>query len=106
MASRYNVARPLRTKKSSEVADKSKNIDKVGPVTYPKVFQCDNGSEFKGEVRRLLESHGTMSELKSQNIIILIPFVESLNCVTAEILLRIQDAQELANDGTSTTWVK
>ena len=26
-----------------------KDIYKVGPLTYPKVFQCDNGSEFKGE---------------------------------------------------------
>ena len=26
--------------------------------TYPKVFQCENGSEFKGEVPKMLEKHG------------------------------------------------
>ena len=44
-ASRYKVARPLRTKQARDVAD----IYKVGPLTYPKIFQCDNGSEFKGD---------------------------------------------------------
>ena len=26
------------------------DIYEVGPLTYPKIFQCDNGSKFKGEV--------------------------------------------------------
>ena len=50
VASRYKVARPLRTKKASDVADMLKDIYKAGPLTYPKIFQCDNGSEFKGKV--------------------------------------------------------
>ena len=58
VASRYKVARPLRTKKSSEVADMNKDIYKVAPLTYPKIFQCDNGGKFKGETRQILESHG------------------------------------------------
>ena len=33
------------------------DIYKVGPLTYPKIFQCDNGSEFKAEVTNLLEMH-------------------------------------------------
>ena len=33
------------------------DIYKVGPLTYPKIFQCDNDSEFKTEVTRLLEKH-------------------------------------------------
>ena len=56
VASRYKVARPLRTKNSSEVAFKLEAIYKKGSVfKYPKVFQCDNGSEFKNEVTKLLE---------------------------------------------------
>ena len=48
VASRYKVARPLRTKKSSEGAFVLEAIYKKGGVfKYPKVFQCDNGSEFK-----------------------------------------------------------
>ena len=45
-ASRFKVARLL-------IAD----IYKVGPLTYPKIFQCDNGREFKGEVTKMLEKH-------------------------------------------------
>ena len=107
VASRYKVARPLRTKKSSEVADMIKDIYKVGPLTYPKIFQCDNGGEFKGETRQILESHGVRvrAEVTKYNHSHT-AFVESLNRVIAERLFRIQDAQELANDKTSTTWVK
>ena len=54
-ASRYKVARPLRTKQAYDVAEMITDICKVGPLTYPKIFQCDNGSEFKGEVTKMLE---------------------------------------------------
>ena len=57
-ASRYKVARPLRTKQAHDVADMIADIYKVRPLTYPKIFQCDNGSEFKAEVTKLLEKHG------------------------------------------------
>ena len=58
IASRYKVARPLRTKKSSEVAFVLEEIYKNGVVfNYPKAFQCDNGSEFKNEATKLLEKH-------------------------------------------------
>ena len=46
-ASRYKVARPLRIKQAANVAEMIADIYKVGPLTYPKTFQCDNGSEFK-----------------------------------------------------------
>ena len=51
-ASRFKVARPLRTKQERDLAEMIADIYKVGPLTYPKIFQCDNGSEFKGEVTR------------------------------------------------------
>ena len=45
VVSRYKVARPLRTKKSSEVAFVLEAIYKKGSMfKYPKVFLCDNGS--------------------------------------------------------------
>ena len=49
-SSRFKVARPLRTKQVRDVAEMIADIYKVGPLKYPKIFQCDNGSEFKGEV--------------------------------------------------------
>ena len=56
-ASRYKVARPLRTKQARNVAEMIAGICKVGPLKYPKIFQCDNGSEFKGDVTKMLEKN-------------------------------------------------
>ena len=53
-ASRYKVARPLRTKQARDVAGMIADIYKVGPLTYLSTFQCDNDSEFKGEVIKML----------------------------------------------------
>ena len=47
VTSRYKVARPLRNKQAKNVADMIADIYKVGQLTYPKIFQCDNGSELK-----------------------------------------------------------
>ena len=57
--SRYRVAKPLTTKKSSEVAFVLGAIYKKKGDTfkYPKVLQIDNGSEFKGEGTKLFEKH-------------------------------------------------
>ena len=54
-ASRYKVARPLRTKQAHDVAEMIADIYKIGPLMYPKIFQCNNGNEFKGEVTKMLE---------------------------------------------------
>ena len=53
--SRYKVVRPLRTKQVRDMAEMIADIYKVGPLTYPKIFQCNNGSEFKGEMTKMLE---------------------------------------------------
>ena len=54
-ASRFKVARPLRTKRARDVAEMIADIYKVGPLTYPRIFQCDNGSEFKGDMTKMLK---------------------------------------------------
>ena len=93
--------RPLRTKL---IAD----IYKVGPLTFPKIFQCDNGSEFKAEMTEMLEKH----EVRIQHATTKYKhthtaFVEALNKILAEQLFKAQDAQELNDrDKVSTTWVK
>ena len=53
--SRYKVARPLRTKQAHNVVEMIADIYKVGPLKYHKIFQCDNGSEFKREVTKISE---------------------------------------------------
>ena len=57
-ASRFKVTRLLRTKQARDMAEMIVDIYKVGPLMYPSTFQCDNGSEFKGEVTKTLEKHG------------------------------------------------
>ena len=56
-ASIYKVARPLRTKQVRDVAEMIADIYKAGPLTYRKIFQCDNGSEFKRDVTKMLEKN-------------------------------------------------
>ena len=52
--SRFKVVRPLGTKQAKDMGEMIADIYKVGPLTYPKIFKCDNGSEFKREVTKLL----------------------------------------------------
>ena len=107
-ASRFKVGRLLRTKQAGDVAEMIADIYKVGALTYPGTFQCDNVSEFKGEVTKMLEKH----KVKIQRVTTKFKhthtaFVEALNKILAERLFKVQDAQEL-NDSecVSATWVK
>ena len=93
-ASRFKVTRPLRTKQARDVPEMIADIYKVGPLTYPKIFQCDNGSEFKGEVTKMLEKN----EVKVRRVTMKYKdthtaFVEALNKILAERLFKVQDAQ-------------
>ena len=60
VASRYKVAKPLRTKKASDVAFLLKTIyeSKANPLKYPEVFQCDKGTEFRADVTRIANARG------------------------------------------------
>ena len=108
VASRYKVARPLKTKKAKEVSEMISDIYKVGPLTYPNVVEIDNGSEFKSDVTKLFEKHDVIikratTKYKHTHT----AFVENLNKVLAENLFRIQNAQELHDSNkVSTRWVK
>ena len=68
------------------------DIYKVGPLTDPKIFQCDNGSEFKGKVTKMLEKH----EVKIQRVTTKYKhthtaFVKALSKILAERLFKVQD---------------
>ena len=108
VTSRFKVARLLRTKQARDVAEMIADIYKVGPLTYPSTFQCDNGSKFKGEVTKMLEKH----EVKIQRVTTKCShthtaFVEALNKILAERLFKVQDAQELNDpECVSSRWVK
>ena len=98
---------PLRTKKSSKVAFVLEVIYKTGGVfKYPKTFQCDNGSEFKNEVTKLLEKNNieirrVTTKFKH------VAFLEAFNKELAKILFKPMDAQELQDpEKLLTIWVK
>ena len=84
------------------------DIYKVGPLTHPKIFQCDNGGEFKGEVTKMLEKN----EVKIRRVTTKYKhthtaFVEALNKILTERLFKVQDAQELNGpEKVSLRWVK
>ena len=107
-ASRFKAARPLRTKQARDVAEMISDIYKVGPLKYPKIFQCDNGSEFKGDVTKMLEKN----EVKIRRVTKKYKnthkaFVEALNKILGERLFKVQDAQELNDpERVSSRWVK
>ena len=107
-ASSFKVRRPLQTKQACNVAEMIADIYKVGPLTYPKIFPCDNGSEFKGEVTNMLEKY----EVKIQRVTMKYKhnhtaFVEALNKILTERLFKVQDAQELNYpEKVSSRWVK
>ena len=72
------------------------DIYKVGPLMYPKIFQCDNGIRFKGEVTKMLEKHEVkIQRVTTKYVHTHTAFVEALNKILAERLFKVQDAQEL-----------
>ena len=107
-ASRYKVTRPLRTNEARDVAEMIADIYKVGPLKYPKIFQRDNGSEFKEDVTKMLEKN----EVKIRQVTTKYKhthtaFVEALNKILTERLFKVQDAQKLNDpEKVSATWVK
>ena len=66
------------------------SIKKGGVFKYPKVFQCDNGSEFK-----------TTKYKKTHTV-----FVEAFNKLLAKLLFKPMDTQLQDLEKVSTIWVK
>ena len=100
--SKFKVARPLRTKQLRENGFVVEAIYKKGGVfKYPKLFQFNNGYEFKNEVTTLHEKHNV--EYKHTHT----SFVETFNKELAKFLSKLMDAQGLQDhEKVSTIWVK
>ena len=108
VASRYKVARALRNKKADEVAFVLAFYKKGGDFKYRKIFQCDNGSEFKSKVTKLLESHSVeikraTAKYKHTHT----AFAEAFNKELVKELFKPMDSQELNDpDKISRMWVR
>jgi transposase InsO family protein len=107
IASGYKASRPLRTKKAKEVAEAFKDIYKKGPLRYPDELHVDSGTEFKGEVLKLMKEHDVpVKSVVTKYHHSFTAFVENFNKMLAERLFKAQDAQELRNGEDSKIWVK
>ena len=93
----------------SEVSFVLEAIYKKGGVfTYPKVFPCDNGSEFKSDVIKLLEKHNVdirRNAIKYKHTHT--AFLEAFNKELAKLVFKPMDAQELQDpEKVSKIWFK
>ena len=69
------------------MAEMIADMYKVGLVTYPKIFQCDNDSKFKAEVTKMLEKHGVkIQKVTTKYKHTHTAFVEALNKILIERL--------------------
>ena len=78
----------------SDVAFLLKNIyqSKANPMKYPSVFQCDNSSEFKADVTKLLKSHNVkINHVTRKYKHTHTAFVKSFNKMFAEKLFMVMD---------------
>ena len=81
---------------------------KGGVFKYPQTFQCDNESEFKNEVTKLLKKHKVeirraTTKLKHTHT----AFVDAFNKELEKLLFKPVDVQELQDpEKVSTIWVK
>ena len=108
-ASRYKVARPLRTKQVRDVAEMIADIYKVGPLKYPKKYFSVIMAANSKEMTKMLEKN----EVKIRRVTTKYKhhthtvFVEALNKILTERLFKVQDAQELNDpEKVSSRWVK
>ena len=110
VASRYGVSKPLMTKKTSEVAFVLGAIykKKGSALKYSKDLQIDNGSEFRGEVTKVLEKQKVdirraTTKYKHTHT----AFMKAFNKKLEKLLFKSMDAQELQNPKKlSKIWVK
>ncbi len=92
VASRYKGVCELEDRSSENVAKAFRRIYRNTLLIWPKILQVDDGSEFKGEVRRLMESKNVRIRIgktkKGQCI------VERFNKTLAKKIYKIQDASD------------
>ena len=105
VASRYKVSRAFWTKKSSEVAFVLEAVYQNGGVfKYPRIFQYDNGPEFKSEVTKFLEKDNVdirrvTTKYKHTHM--------AFNKELEKLLFKPMHAQELQDpEKVSTIWVR
>lgn len=106
-ATRYKVALPLTEKSAAVVAAAVETIyeSKDSVLSWPKTLNVDSGTEFKAEVTRLYERHGTRIRRSEPGNHRAQGFVEAFNKVLAQRLFRSMEARELTEEKVNREWV-
>ena len=106
LANRYKEAEPLTNKSAQTVASAIQKIYNRSPLTFPRLIQVDDGSEFKGDFSKLMKKHGTLIKRgvpgnhRSQAV------VESFNKSLAARLFTYQYHMEMKHDKRNREWVR
>lgn len=84
-----------------------KDIYRKGPLKFPEELHVDSGTEFKGEVLKLMKEHSVpVKSVVTKYHHSFTAFVENFNKILAVMLFKPQDAQELESGKDSKIWVK
>lgn len=106
VASRYKDAEPLTTKGASEVAAAFERIYSR-KLRWPKTLSVDPGSEFKGEVEKVMERHKVVIRRSVKGNHRAQAFAERANRTLSEKLFSHQYAQEMVDGKNwSRVWVR
>jgi hypothetical protein len=106
IANRLSDAEPLKTKNSDEVAEAFYKIYQRGILELPKAIKMDDGSEFKGEVKKWFKRNGVHVSYAKPGRHRQLAMVERTNLFIGRALLKRMLAQELLTGQPSTKWVK
>ena len=106
VASRYKEAEPLKNKQASTVAKAFNKIYKRSLLTFPETLMVDPGSEFKGDVIKLMKEHNVTIRTGKVEIHRDQALVERFNRTLSEQLFSYQYFQELKTGETNREWVK
>ena len=106
IATRLSDDEPLKTKDSEEVAEAFYKIYQRGILKLPMFIKMDDGSEFKGEVKRWLNRNRVHVSYAKPGRHRQLAMVERTNLFLGRALLKRMLTQELLTGQPSTKWVK
>lgn len=99
-------AKPLKTKKATEVLNAFKNIYKKGILKKPHIITFDEGREFKGPVKKWFQEKKVQVKYAQPGRHRQVGFVESKNKQIALGLFKRMTAQEILTGVPSFEWVE
>ena len=106
VASRYKGSYQLTTKNSKEVSQAFQWIYESTPLTYPKTLIIDEGSEFRGDTKKLMDKHDVIIQRSDPSQHCSQGIVERFNRTLTDRLFTYQYHKELEDPSKSNReWV-